>query len=96
MDDPNVMRDAMLGRMNAANARPVRSTRIHPATEVFAARCTDDEASALLDELSKLQHMMVMNMSRGREWVAASDLVQRTRILIIQRCKRPTIIDERS
>lgn len=88
MSDPNIMRDAMLGRMNAANARPVRSSRMHPATEVFAARSTDDEASALLDELAKLQHMMVMNMQRGPEWIAASDLVQRTRVLIIERCKR--------
>lgn len=36
--------------------------------------------------------MMVMNMQRGPEWIAASDLVQRTRVLIIERCKRPTNI----
>jgi len=77
-----MMRDATLARMSAATAaRPSHAT-------VFPPRCTDDEASAVLDELAKLQHLMVMNAQRGREWMAAADLVQRTRILIIERCKR--------
>ena len=86
-NDPNVMRDAMLGRMNAAQARPTAT--------VMPPRCTDDEASAILDELSKLQGLMVMQCQRGPEWMAAADLVQRTRVLIIERCKRPSNFDVR-
>lgn len=64
-------------------ARNARYTILQP-------RSTDDVASALLDELDRLQTLMTLNMSRGREWVAAGDLVQRTRIFIIERCKRDT------
>lgn len=59
---------------------------------ILSARSTDDEASALLDELSDLQTMMVMMMRQGPEWIAAADLVQRTRVLIIERCKRVSTI----
>lgn len=66
--------------------------RHNPACDVMAPRSTDDEASGILDELSKLQSLMVMQCRRGPEWMAAADLVQRTRILIIERCKRPSLI----
>ena len=95
-DDPNVMRHAMLGRMNAANARPVRSSRMHPATEIMEARSTDDEASASLDELSRLQTWCVMQMRYDQGAMAAADLVQRTRIVIIERCKKPSLATSRS
>lgn len=56
---------------------------------VLPPRSTDDEASLILDELSKLQIWCVLQASNDRHAIAAADLVQRTRILIIQRCKRP-------
>ena len=56
--------------------------------EILAARSTDDEASAILAELSKLQTLLTLQMRYGPVWIAAADLVQRTRILIIERCKR--------
>lgn len=55
--------------------------------EVLAPRATDDEASAILDELSRLQTWCVMQAPRPGA-SAAADLVQRTRILIIERCRR--------
>lgn len=61
---------------------------------VFPGRSIDDEASAILDQLSRLQHLMVMQMGRGPEWIAAADLVQRTRVLIIERCKRPSVLTD--
>lgn len=55
--------------------------------EIIAPRSTDDEASAILDELSRLQTWLVLN-GRVAGAMAAADLVQRTRVLIIERCKR--------
>jgi len=58
---------------------------------VLQPRGTDDEASALLDELSKLQTWLTLQMCQGTpDAMAAVDLVQRTRILIIERCKKPS------
>lgn len=57
--------------------------------EIIPPRSTDDEASAILDELNKLQSWLVLN-GRIAGAIAAADLVQRTRILIIERCKRRT------
>lgn len=62
--------------------------------EVLQPRSTDDEASYILDELSRLQHWCTLLMCRqvpGAQ--GAADLVQRTRILIIERCKKPSILD---
>lgn len=56
--------------------------------DILQPRACDDEASALLDELSKLQTLLTLQMRHGPVWIAAADLVQRTRILIIERCKR--------
>lgn len=56
--------------------------------DVLAPRSTDDEASGILDELNQLQALLTMQMRHGPVWIAAADLVQRTRILIIERCKR--------
>ena len=56
--------------------------------EIMAPRCTDEEASSILDELSRLQAWCVMQMRHDRGATAAADLVQRTRILIIERCKK--------
>ncbi|MEH3121152.1 MAG: hypothetical protein PGN16_04095 [Sphingomonas phyllosphaerae] len=54
---------------------------------VFPPRSTDDEASGIVDELSRLQHWCVLQYATPGAMQAA-DLVQRTRILIIERCKR--------
>lgn len=57
--------------------------------EVFPPRSTDDEASALLDELSGLQTWVTLLSGRGIPKVAeAIDLIQRTRIFIIERAGR--------
>lgn len=64
-----------------------------PHTTVMPGRSTDDEASALLDELTRLQSLMVMQCQRGPEWISAADLVQRTRVLIIERCKKPSRVE---
>lgn len=80
-NDPNLMRDAMLGRMNAANAR-------RPAATILPSRTTDDEVSALLDELSRLQAWCVTQAHVDPKGIAAASLVQRTRVLLIERCKR--------
>ncbi len=59
------------------------------AHDILPPRSTDDEASALLDELDKLQTWSTLLMCRQVEGArAAYDLIQRTRILIIERCKR--------
>jgi len=60
---------------------------------VLPPRSTDDEASALLDDLSKLQTWCIMQASRDRNAAGAADLVQRTRVFIIERCKRQSIQD---
>jgi hypothetical protein len=73
-------RDAMLSRMDAA--------RLRPSSEVLPPRSTDDEASKLLDELSRLQSWCVLMARHDPHAVQAADLVQRTRILIVERCKR--------
>lgn len=57
-------------------------------TDITPPRSTDDEASALLDELSRLQTWCIMQARHDAGATAAADLVQRTRILIIERCKR--------
>jgi len=75
--------DEIAGRMMRMDM-----ARARPAVTVLEPRSTDDEASALLDELDKLQTLMALQMHRGAVWVAAGDLIQRTRILIIERCKR--------
>lgn len=54
--------------------------------DVMAPRTTDDEASALLDELSKLQLWCLLQ--KDEDAIGAADLIQRTRILVIERCKR--------
>lgn len=54
--------------------------------QVFPPRSVDAEAAAILDELSKLQSWCILQPTRGN--IASADLVQRTRILIIERCKR--------
>lgn len=59
---------------------------------VLEPRSTDDEASAILDELSRLQTWCIMQARREPGASAAADLVQRTRILIIERCKRPSAL----
>jgi hypothetical protein len=58
--------------------------------DILSPRSTDDEASQLLDELSRLQTWCVMQARHDPNASSAADLVQRTRILIIERCKRPT------
>lgn len=61
------------------------------AADILEPRSTDDEASAILDELSRLQSWCVMQHQTPGAMQAA-DLVQRTRILIIERCKRPSLL----
>lgn len=56
--------------------------------EILPPRSTDDEASALLDELSHLQTWCALMARHDPSGTGAADLVQRTRILIIERCKR--------
>lgn len=56
--------------------------------EILAPRSTDDEASAILDELSRLQSWCALMARHDYSGIQAADLVQRTRILIIERCKR--------
>jgi hypothetical protein len=53
-------------------------------------RSTDDEASELLDQLSRLQTWCILQARHDRGASAAADLVQLTRVFIIERCKRPT------
>lgn len=55
---------------------------------VFPPRSTDDEASGILDELSRLQSWCVMQARHDPVGFGAADLVQRTRILIVERCGR--------
>jgi hypothetical protein len=76
-----------LQRMDAATLRPGRDAEIMPP------RSTDDEASAILDELSKLQTLLTLQMHEGPVWISAAGLVQRTRVLIIERCKRKPVYD---
>lgn len=68
---------------------PAYVSKGYDVTEVtvFPPRSTDDEASAILDELSQLQSWCVLQYATPGA-VQAADLVQRTRILIIERCKR--------
>jgi hypothetical protein len=56
--------------------------------DVLAARSTDAEVSAILDELSRLQTWCIMQAHRDPLAVSAADLVQRTRILVIERCSK--------
>jgi hypothetical protein len=60
--------------------------------QILEPRSTDDEASAIVDALANLQTWCVMQSraSNPRDALAAADLVQRTRCLIIERCKKPT------
>lgn len=55
---------------------------------VLPPRSTDDEASALLDELSRLQTWCIMQARHDPHATGAADLVQRTRVFIIERCKK--------
>jgi hypothetical protein len=79
---------ARMSRMAQAKARPIDTSKLGPVT-VLPPRSIDDDASALLDELSRLQSWCVMQLPTPGAMQAA-DLVQRTRILIIERCKRPS------
>lgn len=45
----------------------------------------DAEVAALMADLSKLQTLLTLQMRHGPVWVAATDLVQRTRCLIVER-----------
>lgn len=83
-------------RDRAGGLRPEPATLSQPKAlipsalegEILAARSTDAEAAALLSELAKLQMWCVMQARHDPGAIAAADLVQRTRILIIERCKR--------
>lgn len=49
----------------------------------------DPEVSSLLAELNHLQTWCVLlSRTEGSRAISAADLVQRTRILIIERCKK--------
>lgn len=56
--------------------------------EILPPQSTDAEASVLLTELSNLQTWCAMMARHDRAGIAAADLVQRTRIPIIERCRR--------
>jgi hypothetical protein len=56
--------------------------------DIFPPRSTDAEVSALLDDLGRLQTWCTLLMCRQVPGaIDAADLVQRTRILIIERCR---------
>ena len=74
--------------MNTRHERDLMLAAARTTGDVLPPRSTDDEASKLLDELSRLQSWCVLMARHDPHAVQAADLVQRTRILIIERCKR--------
>jgi hypothetical protein len=68
--------------------------RAQGRADVFPPRNCDPEVAAIMDELSKLQTMLTLQMRQGPVWMAAADLVQRTRVLIVERCFRPQMTDK--
>lgn len=57
--------------------------------QILQPRSVDPETAALLDELSDLQTWCVMMMRKDSGGMPAADLIQRTRIHLIERCKLP-------
>ena len=57
------------------------------SAEILPPRSVDPETAALLDELSNLQSWCVMMTRKDSGGLPAADLVQRTRIHLIERCK---------
>jgi hypothetical protein len=54
--------------------------------QILQSRGCDPEVAAIMDDLSKLQTLLTLQMRHGPVWIAAADLVQRTRCLIVERC----------
>lgn len=74
--------------MNTRHERDLMLSAARTTGDVLPPRSTDDEASKLLDELARLQSWCVLMARHDPNAVQAADLVQRTRVLIIERCKR--------
>ncbi len=74
-----------------ANVVPFRGSVLEG--EVIRPRGCDDEVSALMDRLDKLQSFLVLQAARNRgdrAFMSAATLVQDTRVLIVERCfKKP-------
>jgi hypothetical protein len=62
-----------------ADPQPLQGTVLPPGG------APDAEVAALMEELSKLQTLLTLQMRNGPVWIAAADLVQRTRCLIVER-----------
>ena len=66
--------------------KPSRPSAASHSADILPPRRCDDEVAGIMDELSKLQTLLTLQMRQGPVWIAAADLVQRTRVLIVERC----------